>query len=266
METPEAINFINALIPFGIIVFVIAMGVVLLNQQFRKSLYRQQLEQQELKHAHQKDLLKTAIEVQDNERKRIAQDIHDELGAALSMGRMQLVQLEKQPELLDRRLPFIRELMENALSSTRRISHELMPLHFEEKGLNEALQKLLEQAEAAGGVSSTLEVPDPMPSLSAQQNLWLYRVAAELLNNSLKHAKASHVSIQLHNDTPNLTFRYEDDGQGLPEQPSGTSETLGQGGIGLKGLEGRVSAMDGKLEYGNRALGGFYAIIRVPLV
>ena len=95
MEDLEKLNLLSTLIPFALIVFVITIGVVLLNQQFRKKLFKQQLEQENLKIVHQEKLLQTAVKVQEDERKRIARDLHDELGAMLSIGRMQLVELEK---------------------------------------------------------------------------------------------------------------------------------------------------------------------------
>ncbi len=89
MGADNQVTFINTLLPFAGILFLIALGVVFLTQQFRKNLYRQQLEQEELKKKHQVELLRSNIQAQEEERKRIAQDMHDELGAALSITRMQ---------------------------------------------------------------------------------------------------------------------------------------------------------------------------------
>ena len=75
----------ETLLPLAGIVFLIALGVVLLYQQFQKSLYKQQLEKEAIKSQHQQALLATTIKVQEDERKRIAQDLHDELAATLSL-------------------------------------------------------------------------------------------------------------------------------------------------------------------------------------
>lgn len=264
MEETEALSFINALIPFALIVFIIAVGVVLLTQQFRKNLYKQQLEQEALRTAHQRALLRTTIEVQEGERKRIAQDLHDELGAVLSMGRMQLMQLEEQPELTEGRLPFVRELMESALDATRRISHELMPLQLAEQGLPNALHRLADQAEATGKVSVQMDVADNLGDITMEQALGLYRTIAEMTNNTLKHAEASTIRVSLRGLGDAFVCKYADDGKGLPSNPKGSSEKMGQTGLGLQGLEGRVSAMNGVLEIGGKATGGFSAIITLP--
>src|SRR2546421_9007317 len=96
MEQAQDVNFFYTLLPTAGIVFAIAVGVIFLYLHFRKNLFQQMLEQEEMKNKYQNDLLRSSIEVQEEERKRIAQDMHDELGATLSIARMQLVQIEQQ--------------------------------------------------------------------------------------------------------------------------------------------------------------------------
>lgn len=262
MEEPEAIDFLSALVPFTIIVFIIAVGVILLTQQFRKNLFKQQLAKEGLKNQHQQALLQTSIEVQEQERKRIAQDLHDELGATLSISRMQLLQLERQltngNDEQTEQLKQVRENVEGALSSTRRISHELMPVQLVNGGLVSMLQTQAKQVNDAGNLEVMVEVNEDFIDLPWTTQVGLYRVFAELLNNTLKHANASLVKINLEQVEQKLSFHYKDNGNGLPED-------LSHAGLGLKGLEGRVKALNGELQYGNEPQGGFFAQIVVEL-
>lgn len=94
MEESEKLNFLSALLPVSLILFIIVLGVLRLNQQFNKKLYQQKLEGEKLKLLHQKELLRASIRAQEEERKIIARNLHDELGAMISIMRMQLMQLE----------------------------------------------------------------------------------------------------------------------------------------------------------------------------
>src|SRR2546423_66619 len=96
METVKTPEFIEVLIPLLIIVFIIGVGVVLLYQHFQKNLIVHKLREETMKSDHQRELLRANIEAEEEERKRIAHDLHDELGAVLSIMRMNMLMLERQ--------------------------------------------------------------------------------------------------------------------------------------------------------------------------
>ena len=257
MEESQASELASVLISFSLIVFIIAIGVVLLTWQFRKNLFKQQLEQEALKLAHQKDLLQTSIEVQEEERKRIAKDLHDELGAALSMGRMWLLQLERQEQVDPQKVVEVRELLENALNSSRRISHQLMPLQLSNLGLEKALRAVLDRAQEVGELDVKMDV-GALEGLPGPVELGLYRVFTELINNTLKHAEASEITLSIRQEDKALICSYTDNGKGLSSHHE-------KKGLGLKSMEGRVSALNGTWEGGNRQAGGFFAQIEIRL-
>jgi signal transduction histidine kinase len=262
METAEELNFLSALLPLAGILFVVAMGVILLNQHFHKNLYRQKLEQEELKAAHQQELLKSSIQVQEEERKRIAQDLHDELGAALSIARMHLVQLEQlhggKAEDLRAAIKNVRNLTETSLAATRRISHELMPPQLESFGLVKTWQALADQLASANGFNVEIDAPENLPSLPWSINLGLYRISMELIHNTMKHAHASKAWLELRWDGSAVTLRYSDDGKGLPKE-------IINPGLGLKSIEARVNSLKGTIEWGVGETKGFNALFKIPL-
>lgn len=246
------------LLPLAGIIFLIVLGVIFMYQQFRKNIIRQQLEREEIKNKYQRELLLTTIRVQEEERKRIASDLHDELAAALSIGYMQLTQLEEQKEFNLKKIAQVRELLQTTLASTRRISHELMPLQLSQFGLEKALSNLLEKVESAQNIQTNLAVSRSCDKLPWIYEVALYRMYSEMINNTLKYAEATTIDISILCKSEQLFCQYADDGKGLPEKPL-------HSGIGLQNIENRVQSFEGKFEYGNSEEGGFYAKIILPL-
>jgi signal transduction histidine kinase len=258
METIRNVNFLDALLPMAVIIFIIGMGVVLLNQHFQKNLTAQKLQQEALKAVHQNDLLRSSIFAQEEERKRIAQDLHDEVGSIISIMRMHLMIMEEQSTAGPEGLGNVRRLSDNALASIRSISHQLMPPQLETFGLTDTLKTLVGPIGKAGGLSIDIGDPESTRDLSWIINLALYRIIMELINNTITHAGAGEVTISIRRDNRYVICHYKDDGKGLPEKYGGK-------GLGHKSIEGRVRALEGQLEMGNGSTGGFSAIIRIPL-
>ena len=233
----------------------------MLNQHFQKNLYRQQLEQEALKNFHQQELLRSSILVQEQERKRIAQDLHDELGALLSISRMHLVQLEEkettEKEKLLPALQNIRSITEKALSSMRKISHELMPPQLETFGLTKTLQAVANYANQTGGINIQIDTANDLPELSWPVKLGAYRIIMELINNTIKHSGADKIIIQLQCSETSLECLYTDNGKGF------VSDT-GKMGLGHKSIEGRASSLGGKFAFGNSGP-GFRAQFSIPV-
>lgn len=264
METTNELNFFTALLPLAGILFIIAIGVILLNQHFQKNLYKQKLIQEELVNQHRHELLKSSIQVQEEERKRIASDLHDELGATLSIARMHLLQLEKQQTgstFFTSSLENIRSLTESSLASMRRISHELMPPNLVTFGLINALQDLASKVNSTNEIYINIDCPENSDRLPWEIELGLYRICLELVNNTLKHAEAKQINLELSIEKNHFTLHYEDDGSGLEQNLSSTKV-----GLGHKSIEARVTAMEGvfKIIYSQKR--GFIAQIDIPLV
>lgn len=263
MEAAERLNFLSTLLPLVGILFIIAMGVVLLMQQFRKNLYRQKLAQEELIILHQQELLRSSIQVQEDERKRIATDIHDELGATLSIARMHLMTLEvqngKSPDESTAALQNIRSLIESSMTSVRRISHELMPQNLQLFGLSDTLQSIVNTINSSNNIHIRIHCDEEVDQLSWPVKLGLYRICLELINNTIKHAQAGEICLDIRYKEGQLDFRYTDDGIGLPE-------TAGKPGLGQKSIEARAMSIGGTLKVGNQKNGGFYAEIMIPAI
>lgn len=258
MEKSQEIDFLATLLPLSLVLFIIVLGVLVLNQQFNKKLYRQKLEAEQLKLRHQQELLRTSIRVQEEERRLIARNLHDELGAVLSMTRMQVMQLERQTgEEWHAPLNKVRELTEVALASMRRISHELIPPQLEAFGLLKTLEAVANQFDSMEH-DLKIEAPEDLPRLALAEELGLYRICMELINNTLKHANATQIVISLSLKAGDFQIVYTDNGVGLPEDQSGE-------GLGHKNIEARIHAMGGSVRIDNHPPSGMRAVMRIPL-
>ena len=268
MEKTEELDFLTALWPFVGIVFLIVLGVLLLNQQFNKKLYAQKLEKEKLKARHEFDLLQSSIAVQEEERKRISRDLHDELGAALSMTRMHLVQIEqhsaeRNPELIPR-LQSVRSMTEKALASMRRISHELMPPQLESFGLMQTLQATATEINNLDQLRVEITAPENFPRLPLAVELGLYRVCMELINNTIRHAEADQIRMHVQREQNKLRLEYRDNGKGFPVQ--GThGENAVKKGIGQRSIETRIHSLGGNLHMKNSEDGGILVTIELNL-
>lgn len=262
MESTEAVNLYQTLVPLIGLILIIGSGVILLVHQFQKSLFRQQVAQEEMKLHHQRELLRTTIDAQEKERKRIAHDLHDELGARLSMTLMQLKQADDPKsasrEQLKTLLPQLQNHVEIALNTSKDIGNSVMPLHLTNLPLNKSLLNLIREMQNAGGFEVQLTSPDELDLLIWPAKVSIYRMLSELLNNTLKHANASRVSILIAVTTELVNCVYQDNGHGFKAPPS-------QKGLGLQSLEGRASSLNGSFEYSQNSDQGFQAIISFPI-
>ncbi len=262
METEQHIKFIGTLFPFVGIIFLIALGVIVLIQQFKKNLYREQFEQEELRRRHQAELMRSNIMVQEQERKRISQDLHDDLGAVLSIIRMHLLQAERKYGQLNDELPAdlqnIRSLTENAIESMRRISHELMPPQLERFGVLETLEQACEQLTATGKISCEFTADERTGEYITDElmSLTLYRVCMELINNTIKHAGATQLKLHVSGSKAGVEVSYSDNGKGMVPGYSGS-------GSGLKNMHSRVHFLGGEIRI-DKEKSGFGVSITLP--
>lgn len=262
METANDINFLSALLPLTGVVFLIVLGVLLLNQQFKKKLLTQKLKQEKLNAQHQFELLQASIAVQEEERKRIARDLHDELGAALSMARMHLMHIEQETALQPAQITHmqqVRGMLENALASTRRISHELMPPLLESFGLAQTLEAMATDLNKLGKLQLEVITGNYTHRLPLAAELGLYRVCMELVNNTIRHAQATHIRLHLQQQAGSVTLHYNDNGKGF-------DETNLKKGIGQHSIETRIHALNGTVTIKNSEQGGIAVTAEIPLM
>jgi signal transduction histidine kinase len=188
------------------------------------------------------------VTVQEDERRRLAQDLHDDPLQTLTYLVRMLEQLGEDPRLPPDLAPVVRrdgELATTVVDALRTVIHGLRPPVLDDFGAVAALRQLVDEVRARSGISIRLRVSGDQVRLSAQCELTVYRVAQEALNNVVRHARATHARVDLRfGDQVVLTVT--DDGCGIPA--SRTTSAAFDGGLGLIGMRERVAQLGGTLE------------------
>lgn len=194
------------------------------------------------------------IEGQENERQRIAEDLHDSLGGKLSALKLFIDEVKNVDQKLYSKL---KTLLDESYNDVRNISHHANAAAIIEKGLIPAVNLIAEQLKSANKLSVEVTNIDLNHKVKNIIEIQLYRIIQELLANTIKHANASHVSIQFSEEEDSLNIIYEDDGKGFDTKkiPFGN---------GLSNIRNRVKKFNGSLTLDAIPGDGTTVIINVP--
>lgn len=242
--------------------FLLSLALLLFYLRYKKNIVQQQFQIQLNELNHQKKLTQVIITSQEQERKRIGKELHDDVGNSLASLRLYL---DKYMYLPDQNNAGIKEEYQKRIGSIfnklRTISHQLSVAEIELFGLREALFMMSEHIEQAGTFAINIDeskgrVPE---SLDYDTAVIIYRVFQELLTNTIKHAGADKVHIWFEQETPEspLKIRYTDNGKGI------TSDTQLHG-LGFKNIESRLQAVNGRYEIDWQSKEGFVIDIVIP--
>ncbi|MCI5080212.1 MAG: sensor histidine kinase [Saprospiraceae bacterium] len=263
MDETGSIDSSLILILLGIIgMLFLAVAVIVFFIVYQKRAFAQQERIKDIENAYQKDLLTSSIEAQEKERKRVAGELHDGLGSMLSAIRLYVLNLspDQSPSTYQELLQETKSMVDTAINQTREISHNLMPAILDRFGFVEALESHCQQLQRLDGLTVQFDY-DSEIVFTKQQDLALYRICQELINNSIKHAKATKLMIKLRSTQDTFSVSYRDNGIGMaPEQLSKL-----RSGLGLKSIEGRVSLLNGKMQIDSEKGNGFAFELQAPL-
>ncbi len=225
-------------------------------QRQKAELNKQMIRQKEL-------YLKAIVETQEQERKRIAKDLHDGVGQTLSGVKLNmdniLKQVEQIPEDEAIRLKELVNHIDEACLEVRSISHQMMPRVLQEDGLIPAMQDMLEKSFRHSSITYNFEHHGLNGRLDENIEIGLYRICQELVNNVIKHSGASDVQVQLMRKSGLVLLLVEDNGKGF------INESLREKGIGLMNINSRVETINGEFNIEPSPLSGTLATIRIPI-
>jgi len=225
-----------------------------------------------LRHAEIKSKLSTqeaktmssVLHAQDKERRRIAQDLHDNIGSLLATVRLHFKSFDEKLEQLKEEgkesYTKANQLLEKACDEVRALAHDMASATLMKFGLAKALEEIRDEIVSSEQIEMELHIIGLEKRFTLEVELTLYRLIQEFIGNILKHAEASHISIQLFQKEAILNILIEDDGIGFdPEKPDSTS------GIGLKNAAIRVDKLGGDLEIDSTPEKGTTVNINIPL-
>ncbi len=191
-------------------------------------------------------LSRRILQAQEEERRRLARELHDEAAQALTslIVHLRLLERAKQPEEAQQRVAELRELTAGALEDVRRVALDLRPTILDDLGLGPALEWRVDEFNRKGGVRASIAISDLSRRLPAETELVLYRVGQEALSNIARHANASQVSVRLWTDDRHVHLHVRDDGCGF--DPDAVREQNRQS-LGLMGMRERLGIIGGEL-------------------
>jgi signal transduction histidine kinase len=221
--------------------------------------------------ALQRRLLQGVIQAQENERHRVARELHDDIGQALTALVLVLgVIQDALPAQADRERLILEDatgLAENVMSGLRRVIADLRPPVLDDLGLVPALRRLGRDLQERAGVTVVVETDETNARLPPEVEITLFRVAQEALANIGKHAQARQARIILRLDPRQVTLRITDDGRGLTPATSTDREDAHreQGHFGLLGMQERVALLNGILRVESAPRQGTMVWVELPL-
>lgn len=218
------------LIPIGNLfeLVILAYGLAVRFNNFKKANVRLELSLYNIK----SEVAQKVIQTQETERRRLAQDLHDDLGGTLSAIKGQISNELASLDTI--------KLVEKAIEDLRLVSRNLLPPELENEGLVKAVQHTIERLQKSTKIKFTYITFGQEIRLSEEKELNTYRIISEILNNILKHSQASTAITQIVFYETNLHISIEDNGIGIKN----TQETLG---IGLKNIHSRVEFLKAKM-------------------
>jgi len=215
-----------------------------------------------------REFTRKLIASQEEERRRIASELHDSLGQNLLLiknrAQLALAQPGSPADGLGERMQGIAELASQAIAEVRQISHDLRPYQLDQLGLTRALQAMIDQAAESTAIVFKCRLENVDADLRGDDATELYRVVQEALNNILKHSGASQVRIELERDVHHVRLWIEDNGHGFDDRARAVTGVAG--GFGLQNIAERVNILGGTftVESAPGAGARLEVIIRIP--
>ena len=258
------IDNVYLLIFYGmLLLFMIIAAFLLFYIRNQNMVWKQRRELQETQIIQQKELLNAVIDSQEIERKRIGQDLHDEIGGTLSAIKLMLNSLKnKLNEQQEEVVTDAKELIDKMIVDVRHISHDLSPPGLAVFGLFTTIEAFVNLINNTGQIKISLihESEVEGVELPEKTSLALFRVLTQLVDNTIKHAQATEISILFGVRESNLFILYQDNGKGFD------MEVLKQrSGIGMQNIQSRLQMINAEYQIKTSAGKGFMVEINYPL-
>jgi len=240
---------VSLVLYFGTIgMLALTIGLIVFIIFHQRKVIRYQLRLQRLEHDQQKMLLNASIRLQEEERQRIAADLHDDAGPLLATARLylneNLVNLDKTTQLQS--IYNAKQIIDDTIQLIRNISHSLMPPTLKNFGLESAVNDLFQKISGSGSMNASSRFHDYRERLQAENELIIFRVIQELVNNILKHSNASFIHLTQNTSGDRFFIRLHHDGRGITQTDF---EKLNKSnvGLGLKNIQSRLKVLHGKI-------------------
>ncbi|MBC8156101.1 MAG: sensor histidine kinase [Bacteroidetes bacterium] len=253
----------------SVIVLILAMFITSFVSYYQRRQAEQQLAIGIMQAEYRRRLMEATFSGQEEERRRLAGDMHDDIGTMLSVTKISLNLLERRltddAGLSSAQMSMLvqktRSMIDETMVNVRRISRNLVPTTLDRFGLIAAFEELIERT-SNNELQLTLDCPDTLEELTPTVEVMLYRIAQELVNNALKHARARQILIQIVCADGLVQLSVIDDGQGFDLDRIMHDR---EHGLGLLNIESRLSVLHGQITFDVSPGRGSRIHVQVPL-
>jgi signal transduction histidine kinase len=247
----------NAGLILWMLIVIISFTIIIIYNY--KRLVHQKRIYQEVQLANQRNLLVAIIESEEKERKRIGMDLHDEVGSLLSLLRLLIENI--YTNLNESYVEQCKSIIDKIVNNVRSITYNLSPFVNEAYHFSDALEDLCDSVNQLKTIRIVLDdhTDGKLDLIKDNTSLSLFRVLSELVNNTIKHSKASRINLKLLLNHDLLVIDYEDNGIGIHE----TAER--KKGSGMLNIESRLSAIGADFYHRSKAGAGFNMTIKVNI-
>lgn len=264
VTTQPGISLVLFLGTLGMLVLTI--GLILFIIFHQRKVIRYQFRLQQMEHEQQKVLLNASIRLQEEERQRIAADLHDDAGPLLATARLylneNLVNQDKGTQLQS--IYQARQILDDTIQLIRNISHSLMPPTLKNFGLESAINDLFQKISGSGAINASSRFHEYKERLKPEKELIVFRIVQELVNNILKHSNSSFIHLTQNMHHENFLLRIHHDGRGIVQADF---EKLNKSnvGLGLKNISSRLKVAQGSIYFEKDASQTYYKVtIEIP--
>lgn len=250
----------------GMLILAIALVVFIVFHQRKVIKYQMQL--QRLEEEQQKILLNASIRWQEEERQRIAADLHDDAGPLLATARLYLNEnlLKQDMSTQLQSIYNAKQIIDDTIQLIRNISHSLMPPTLKNFGLESAINDLFQKISGTGAINASCRFHDYRQRLVPEQELLVFRVVQELINNILKHSNSSFMHITQNISEGRFFLRLHHDGRGIT-QDDFQKMNKSSLGLGLKNIQSRMKVLHGNINFEKDHSQTYYKItIDIPVI
>lgn len=250
----------------GMLLLAIALVVFIVFHQRKVIKYQMQL--QKMEEEQQKILLNASIRWQEEERQRIAADLHDDAGPLLATARLYLNEnlLKQDMSTQLQSIYNAKQIIDDTIQLIRNISHSLMPPTLKNFGLESAVNDLFQKISGTGAINASSRFHDYRQRLVPEQELLVFRVVQELINNVLKHSNASFMHITQNIQDGRFYLRLHHDGRGIT-QDDFQKMNKSSLGLGLKNIQSRIKVLQGNINFEKDISQTYFKItIDIPVI
>ena len=249
LEVTNPGSSVSLVLFFGTIgMLALTIGLIVFIIFHQRKVIRYQMRLQRMEQDQQKLLLNASIRLQEEERQRIAADLHDDAGPLLATARLylneNLVNLDKTTQLQS--IYNAKQIIDDTIQLIRNISHSLMPPTLKNFGLESAVNDLFQKISGSGSMNASSRFHDYRERLQAENELIIFRVIQELVNNILKHSNASFIHLTQNTSGNKFFIRLHHDGRGITQNDFNKLNKSNVG-LGLKNIQSRLKVLHGKI-------------------